>query len=151
MNAEETLKERIEELKTLHRKRFDFVLAYCELGSVEGALKRIGMGKTWYYKYHTAEKRQYLEGLADELHRESGLQAWYILQQAAPDAAKVKVEGLKSNQQWVAQAAASDILDRTTERRVQKSKVEVEGTVTHYIELVEDVLNRAYGDKPSGT
>jgi hypothetical protein len=150
MDAEETLKERIETLKKLNRKRFDFVLAYCQLGSVEPALKEIGMSKSWYYKF-TEDERKVLENLADELHTEAALQAWYILLQSAPEAARVKIEGLSSPLPWIKQTAASDILDRTTEKRTQKSKVELEGNMNIQSEQMEQILQKVYGNRPSNS
>jgi hypothetical protein len=144
MDTKSTLEERLETLKDLNRNRFDFVLAYSNLGDVRHALKEIGMSKSWYYKYSEAERAE-LEKMGDELHRETALHAWYILASAAPEAAQVKLLGLNDKNSWIRQTVASDILDRTTKRL--PAKVEV----NHRVDEFDEIMNRIYGNQPSNS
>jgi hypothetical protein len=150
VDTKSTLEERLETLKDLNRNRFDFVLAYSNHGDVRNALKEIGMSSSWYYKF-TTEERAELEALGNELHRETTLRAWYILASAAPEAARVKLDGLKDKNGWIRQAAASDILERTTKKLPAKSKVELDAKVNIYSEQAEQILERVYGNKPDNT
>ena len=143
METKSTLEERLETLKELNRNRFDFVLAYSNQGDVQNALKEIGKSSSWYYKL-SAEDRAELERMGDELHRETALRAWYILASAAPDAAQVKLAGLRDKNSWIKQTVASDILDRTTKKLPIKAEVEVSGTMKHNLEVFDEMLKRVY-------
>lgn len=126
MDGEVTLQERLEALKKLNRNRFDYVLARSRLPSRDAALAEIGLTKGWFYKF-PKEEQAYLERLSDELHYEQALQAHMILISAAPEAARVKVEGLKNKDARIKQASATEILDRTTGKPLQRTQSEVTG------------------------
>lgn len=118
MNTPGTLQEQLETLKGLNRSRFDYVLARAQSQDVSEALKKIGLSRSWFYKFNEAERSQ-LEELAEQLHRTQALKAFYILEQAAGDAAVIKVEGLKSRDKRLQQATATEILDRVLGKAFQ--------------------------------
>lgn len=122
MSDMQDLQTKLEALKRLNRNRFDYVLARAHLSSVEAAVKEIGLSSSWYYKFPEEERRE-LEELADELHYEAKIQAILILEQATIEAAKVKVEGLKSKDRRLAQDAATEILDRNIGKALQPTDI----------------------------
>lgn len=116
------LQEKLEALKRLNRNRFDYVLARAHQPSIDAAVKEIGLSPSWYYKF-PEEERNELETLADELHYEARIQAILILEQATIEAARVKVDGLKSKDKRLAQDAATEILDRNLGKALQPTDI----------------------------
>lgn len=106
------LQERLEEIKRLNRSRFDFVLARSDTDSNQEAYTAIKKSESWFYKFSELEREELIK-LADELHYSKAIKAQLILQEAADEAARVKVNGLRSRDQKIQQASASEILDRT--------------------------------------
>lgn len=112
------LQVRLEALKRLNRGRFDYVLARASSPSISAALDEIGLSSGWYYRF-SEEERTELEALALEVHYSEAIQARLILAQAAPEAARVKVGGLKSKDKRLQQDAATEVLDRTVGKAQQ--------------------------------
>lgn len=98
------------------------------------------MSRPTYYRF-TPEEREQLETLAEQLHYEKTLQAWFILEGASKEAADVKVEGLRSRDQRIKQAAATEILDRTVGRKPTQQ----EQTITVKVDGMEELIKKLYG------
>lgn len=124
MGKNSTLIERLETVRQLNRGRFDYVLERARMPqpTVEEACNRIGRHRNWFYNL-AAEDREELERLADELHKAKAIHAQLVLDEAAEQAARVKVDGLGSRDQRVRQAAATEILDRTVGKPEDSVKV----------------------------
>jgi vacuolar-type H+-ATPase subunit H len=116
------LQSKLEELRAMNRNRFDYVLVRARSRSISAALEEIGLTSKWYYAFSEGE-RKHLEELADDLHKEKRMQAEMILAQAMPEAATVKVEGLKSKDRRIQQDSASEILDRGLGKPIQKNEL----------------------------
>jgi uncharacterized protein YcgL (UPF0745 family) len=125
----QVLTEKLEALKNLNRRRFDYVLARAQVDEIQKALEMVGLTKGWYYQFPPAEREE-LEKLAEELHYEHGLAAFYTLVQVSQRAAQVKAEGLDSLNEKVRQAAATDILDRVLGKPKQPVETESDGKLT---------------------
>lgn len=108
---ENGLKEKLEELKRLDRGRFDYVIARSEGLSVEGALKRIGRSKGWFYGLGEEERKR-LDDMANELHYEIAISAMMLLSENVLEAVRVKVKGLRSGNERIRQQVATEIIDR---------------------------------------
>ncbi len=123
-DAEKTLLEQIEELKEVNRGRFDYVMARAKSPqpTIEEACNKAGRTRKWYYDM-TPVEREHLERVAEQLHRAKTIHAYLILENAAEDAAAVKVDGLQSRDQRVKQQAATEILDRTIGKPGENVKI----------------------------
>lgn len=115
------LEERLERIKQLNRGRFDYVMLRAQRPqpTIEEASDKMGRNRKWYYDL-PQEERAELEALADDLHKNTVIHAFMILQQAAVEAAQVKTKGLQERDPRVRQAAATDILDRTVGKAEEK-------------------------------
>jgi N-methylhydantoinase B/oxoprolinase/acetone carboxylase alpha subunit len=92
-----------------------------------------GIAKATFYTW-PAEERERLNNLAQQFKRETATRALIVLQDAAEEAAKVKVSGLKSRDERVKQAAATEIIDRT----IGKTEQPVSGEVNIVVTLKEN-------------
>lgn len=130
MSTQEALRDELEALRSLNRCRFDFVLARAQSDTTTEALTKIGKSSAWYYSFPQDERTQ-LEALAEKLHQERALKAYYILEEATEDAANVKVAGLKSRDERTKQQAASEILDRVLGKAFQPVTGKDGGPIQH--------------------
>lgn len=126
MDDTQGIYEKLEALKKLNRRRFDYVLARSRLSSVTAALDEIGLSSGWFYKFTEAERDE-LETLAEELHYEEAIQARMILAQAVNDAAAIKVAALQSKDRRLQQDAATEILDRVLGKALQPTDITSKG------------------------
>lgn len=115
-------------------KKLNYVLEKAEVYSSSQACKNADISRSVYYGWGE-EERDYLNGLARELKLEVALKAKLVLRGATKDAAKMKVDGLKSGKEHVQQASATEILDRMLGKPVQPAKVDIvqSGQVTLYL------------------
>jgi 5-hydroxyisourate hydrolase-like protein (transthyretin family) len=111
-SREKALKMKLEALKELDHRKFNYIVARAHNVMIERALEEADLSKSWYYTMEIAD-RDYMESLSMDLKYETSLLAMYKLADASYAAAKVKVEGLKSTSEKIKQAAATEILDRT--------------------------------------
>lgn len=125
----DSLRDKLEHLKTLNKHRFDYVIARSRMPTILGACKEIGMSQSWYYNFNE-EERELMETLADELKYERVHQAELELQQAALEAAQVIRSSLKERDKRLRLDAARDILDRTGVKAPTKTEVKQSGDVT---------------------
>lgn len=111
--------------------KIQYVFARCKTTSNNQAVEDAGFSQSTFYGW-SQEVRDYLNSLAMRLKTEAGLRAMLVLQDAAEEAAKVKVEGLKSRKENIKQSAATEILDRNIGKPTQKidAKTEVSGGLT---------------------
>ena len=115
-------------------RKLSYVLERAETNSATDACKNAGISRPLYYKWGK-EERDYLDGLALELKRETGLRAKLILSGATKEAAEVKVKGLTNRDERIKQSAATEILDRMLGKPVQKQEMDIvqTGQVTLYL------------------
>ena len=98
-------------LSQLEDKRLDYVRARSLASSDAQAYREAGVAKALFYSW-PAEEREKLNELAQQLKRATVARAILVIQEAAEEAARVKVEGLKDRDKRIRQAAATEILDR---------------------------------------
>lgn len=99
------------ELNQLTDLRLDYVMARSRVNSDAQGIRESGVNKTTFYSWGE-EERNRLNDIAQRLKRDTALKALTIIQNAAEEAAKVKVAGLKSRDERVKQGVATEILDR---------------------------------------
>ncbi len=107
-----TMEDLRAELDQLEDKRLAYVMARSRVNSDAHGYGEAGIHKNTFYSW-PAEEREKLNDLAQRVKRETATRAIMVLQDAAEDAAVVKAAGLKSRDERVKQAAATEILDRT--------------------------------------
>jgi len=111
-------------------RKLSYVLERAEVNSATEACKNAGISRPLYYKW-SKDEREYLDGLALELKRETGLMAKLILSGAIKEAAEVKVAGLKyKKDERIKQSAATEILDRMLGKPTQTVQGKVENIQT---------------------
>ena len=118
-----------DELEQLEDNRLAYVMARAVATSDRQGYTEGGVAKTTFYKW-SEEERNKLNALAQRFKRETAERALMILQDAAAFAAEVKVSGLKSRDERVKQAAATEIIDRTIGKTDQPVSGEVNIVVT---------------------
>ncbi len=118
------------ELDKLEDSRLDYVMARSVVNSDADGYKNAGIPKASFYKW-AASERDYLNELAQRFKRETAARALRVIRDAAAEAAEVKVSGLKSRDERIKQAAASEILDRTVGK--VPTEVDLKATVTAQI------------------
>jgi len=99
------------DLDQLEDLRLAYVMARSRVNSDAQGYRDAGISKASFYLW-SSEEREKLNDIAQKLKRETAIRAQMVLQDAAEQAAKVKVDGLKARDERVKQAASSDILDR---------------------------------------
>jgi len=110
------------ELDQLEDQRLDYVMARSRVNSDAQGYRDANIPKATFYSWAEDERKR-LNDLAQRVKREVATRALMILQEAAEQAAKVKVEGLKNRNDNIKQAAASEILDRIIGKPTQRQEV----------------------------
>lgn len=123
-------------LDKLEDKRLDYVICRSKVNSDRQGFLDAGISKATFYTW-TEEERNYLNDIAQKVKREAATRALMVLQDAAEDAAKTLVDGLKSRNDHVKIDAAKDILDRTAGKAQNKVDVTSNGE-TIVVKLVQD-------------
>lgn len=121
------------ELDHLEDKRLAYVMARSRVNSDAQGYSEAGIHKNTFYSW-PADEREKLNDIAQRFKRETATRALMVLQDAAEAAAKVKVDGLKSRDERVKQAAATEIIDRT----IGKSEQPVSGDIRISVSLKND-------------
>lgn len=109
-------------LDNLKDKRLDYVMARSRCNSDTAALKECGISRSAFYAW-PEEERNSLSEIAQRVKREAATRALMILQDAAEEAAKVKVNGLTDRDHRIQQSASTEILDRTVGKAADKLDV----------------------------
>ena len=110
------------ELNKLEDSRLSYVMARSLVNSDAQGHRDAGISHASFYQW-SKEEREELNALAQRIKRETVARAIMTIQDAADEAAKVKVLGLKDRDSRVRQAAASEILDRTVGKAQDKLDV----------------------------
>jgi hypothetical protein len=110
------------ELDQLKDSRLDYVIARSKARTDAEGYREAGIAKASFYSW-PEEERTRLNDLAQQVKRASALRAMMILQDATEEAARVKVDGLKSRKENIKQDAASEILDRMIGKPVIRQEV----------------------------
>lgn len=118
------------ELDSLEDNRLAYVMARAMSTSDRQGYLDAGIAKNTYYSW-PSEEREKLNNLAQRFKRETVARALMVLQDAAAEAAEVKVSGLKSRDERVKQAAATEIIDRA----IGKSEQPVSGELTIHVKV----------------
>lgn len=124
------------ELDKLKDKRLDYVMERAKSETDIAAYKKAGISKTTFFAWGK-EEREHLNEVAQMIKRETATRAIMVLQDAAEEAARVKVAGLKDRDARVKQAAATEILDRTIGKSMEKVDLTSGGEKIN-IKLVKD-------------
>ena len=122
--------------------KIQYVFARCKTTSNNKAVEDAGFSQSTFYGW-PQEEREYLNSLAMRLKTEAGLRAMLILQEAAEDAARVKVGGLKSRKEHIQQSSATEILDRVRGKPTQH----IDQKTEHSGEI--DVIRVKWNDDPN--
>jgi predicted DNA-binding protein len=115
-----------DELEKLEDKHLSYVTERSRVSSDADGYRNAGISKNTYYGW-TNEVRDHLNDLAQRMKREAALKIHMILEEYAEEAAQVKVGGLRSRKEHIAQAASSEIMDRLAGKPTQHQQVEVSG------------------------
>jgi len=116
----------------LTEKERAYVEARSQTTTKLAAFRLAGISHATYYLW-PKERQEYLEALVQDHKASLSQRALQILEQNAEAAAQVKADGLNSDKDHIAQAAADSILDRVLGRA--KQPIEQSGTLTvnvHY-------------------
>ena len=119
-------------LSQLEDQRLDYVRARSLVNSDAQGYKDAGIAKALFYRW-PPEERERLNELAQQLKRATVARALMALQDAAEEAARVKIAGLKSRDERVKQAAATEILDRNIGKPSQGIDVTSGGEVIRVV------------------
>lgn len=103
----------------LDERETAYVLARSECVSNSEALRKCGKSEGWLYKRDIDD----LNARADELRKNKAIRASMILAEAVEEAAKVKAAGLKSRDERVKQAVATEIIDRQLGKVPQRQEI----------------------------
>lgn len=111
-------------LDTLETAHLEYVIARSRTTTDAAAYGEIGVAKSTFY---TWENRENLNALADQLKRQRALKAMLLLEESAEHAAQVKVGGLDSADEKIKQGVATEILDRTIGKPIQRNDLTTGG------------------------
>jgi len=128
-----TMEDLRAELDHLEDKRLAYVMARSRVNSDAQGYSEAGIHKNTFYSW-PAQEREQLNDLAQRFKRETATRALMVLQDAAEEAARIKVSGLSSRDERVKQAAATEIIDRT----IGKSEQPVSGDIRISVSLKND-------------
>lgn len=124
------------ELDKLEDDRLDYVIARSKSRTDADGYRDAGIAKSSFYSW-PAEERDYLNALAQRVKRESALRALMMIQDAAEEAARVKVDGLKSRKEHIKQATATEILDRVVGKAATKVEHTGDGSGPISVRIIE--------------
>lgn len=100
-------------------REIDYVFARSDSNSDNSALEKAGLSYGWFRK----RDKDKLNDLARQLRIDTSFKAKRILKEAVEEAAQVKVDGLRSPDKHVKQAAATEILDRELGKPTQRQEL----------------------------
>lgn len=123
------LTEKLEEIKKLNRRRFDYVMAKSDMEDVKAACEKIGVSRQWYYNF-SDEERAYMDRLAEELHYAHVIKAKYALHELLGDAVIVIKESIDGRDKRIKLEAAKYALDTAGVKAPTKTEVKQSGDVT---------------------
>lgn len=110
------------EIDALEPLKAQWVYARATVRSDKAAYESIGVSRSAFYKWPESE-RDALRDMAQRLKADVQLRIMQMLEDAAADAAAVKVAGLTSRNESVRQGAASEILDRILGKPTQRQEL----------------------------
>ena len=100
----------------LDSREVDYVQARANAVSDAEALRMCGFSRGWLNSHDKDD----LNKRAMDFKTDNVLKAQIILDQAVEEAARVKVEGMKSRNEHIKQSASSEIMDRRLGKPTQK-------------------------------
>lgn len=125
----------------LDERETAYVLARSECVSNSEALRKCGKSEGWLYKRDIED----LNTRADVLRKDKAIRASMILAEAVEEAAKVKAAGLKSRDERVKQAVATEIIDRELGKVPVKSEITGKDGGVIVVEFGEPISPRSDG------
>lgn len=120
----------------LDERETAYVLARSEAFSNNQALKACGFSVGWLRNKDIED----LNARADSLRKDKAIRASILLSEAVEEAARVKVAGLKSRDDRVKQAVATEIIDRELGKVLQRT--ELTGEVSIEVEDARESIQR---------
>ncbi len=120
----------------LDSREIDYVQARADSKSDSEALRTCGFSRGWLNSHDKDD----LNDRAMAFKTDNVLRAQIILDQAVEEAARIKVEGMKSRNEYVKQNASTEILDRRMGKSVQRvdQKTEHSGDIIVTLKGVDD-------------
>lgn len=115
----------------LDSREVDYVQARANAKSDLEALRTCGFSRGWLNNHD----KDNLNERAMNFKTDNVLKAQIILDQAVEDAARIKVEGMRSRNEYVKQSASTEIMDRRLGK--PKQGIEHSGEVNNIIKMVE--------------
>lgn len=120
----------------LDERETAYVLARSEAFSNNQALKACGFSVGWLRNKDIED----LNARADSLRKDKAIRASILLSEAVEEAARVKVAGLKSRDDRVKQAVATEIIDRELGKVLQRT--ELTGEVSIEVDDARESIQR---------
>jgi len=109
-------------LDKLEDRELDYVVERSKVTTDAEALKSSGLPRSTFYQW-PEEKRDMLNGYAQQMKRRARYRAQLKLEEAAEEAAERIVTLMKNRNANVALRAAQDVLDRTAGKATQRAEV----------------------------
>ena len=120
-------------LADLTDRELAYVKCRADTVSEAEALRKAGIVRRTFYRWPEERRKQLLE-IAQKFKRSVAAHALQMLEDSLTEAAEVKLKGLRSRKEHIAQAAADSILDRVLGKPTQRVKQEI--IADQVIELV---------------
>ena len=131
----------------LDSREIDYVQARANAKSNAEALRMCGFSRGWL----AAHDKDDLNERAMAFKTDNVLKAQIILDQAVELAAKIKVEGLQSRNEYVKQGASSEIMDRRMGKATQKIEQTTEHDGKIEFRWVDDYIDDRYTDEEAAS
>ena len=133
-------------LEKLSDREIDFVFARSNAKTDTNAREDAGISNGLWYSW-TEERRQYLIEVANQLRVNTKFKAQRIIQEAVEEAARIKVDGMKSRKENIAQAASTEILDRGLGKPTQRQELTgANGGAVEVNHKLDNALAKIYGE-----
>lgn len=110
--------------ESLDERELEYVLARVDAKSNAEALRNCGFSQGWLNNRDIDDLNQ----RAHKIRINKAVRASIILEEATVEAAKVKAKGLKSRDERVKQAVATEILDRALGKPTQRQDITTDGS-----------------------
>jgi len=128
-------------LGQLSPEQIRYAIARREAKSVTDAAAAVGMARQSYYKWPEEERAQIDEAVR-LMARDGLVTAMHLRRRALAEAMAVKVAGLRSRDERVRQATATELIEWELGKATQRSEVTGKGGEALVIEYVNDWRGR---------
>ncbi len=154
MQAESTVQARLESLKSLDWRKFEYVVKRAQSKGIYDALKLTEVGRGWWTKLPRADKDE-LEELALALKQDAAARAYLKLQAVAEKAVDVldTLVDRRGNEasKWVwemALDAGKVAMSYVVQKPAERSELKLPGLEKHFQEQ-QEIMRKVWGDDDS--